>query len=83
MKLSATRISLIGEGMKFPINNVINETTFIGNRQYPNMQALWKNDLSYIYLYISDPRKLALRYTTRDPTHIVKNIDVIIVEASF
>ncbi len=46
MKLNATRISLIGEGMKLPISNVINDTTFIGKRQYPNMQALWKNDLS-------------------------------------
>lgn len=33
-------------------------------------------------MYIYEPKKLALRYTTSDPTHIIKNIDVIIVLAS-
>jgi hypothetical protein len=47
------------------------------------MHALWKNDLYLAHEYISDPRKLAFKYTTRDPTHIVKNTDVIIVDASF
>lgn len=33
MKLRATRMSLIGDGMNLPINIVMNETTLRGNRQ--------------------------------------------------
>jgi hypothetical protein len=41
--------------------------------------------MTYFYdiYYIYEPKKLALRYTTSEPTHITKNIDVIIVDASF
>lgn len=40
MKLKITRVSLIGDGMNLPINIVIKDTTFKGNKQYPNMHAL-------------------------------------------
>lgn len=54
MKLKITRVNLIGDGMNLPINIVIKETTFRGNRQYPNIHALWKNDLSInLYTFLS------------------------------
>ena len=31
--------------------------------------------------YIFDPRKFAFRKTTKDPTHIITKIDVIMVDA--
>lgn len=54
------------------MNTIVIEATLIGNKQYPSKLAAWKK-------VISDPRKLAFRQTTKDPTHMMTKIEVIIV----
>ena len=83
IKLQTTSINLINPGRKFPISQVVNDTTFKGNKQYPNKQALWKNVLNYLIFYMFEPRNLAFRNTTNDPTHIITKTEVMIVDADY
>lgn len=47
----------------------------MGNKQYPSKLAAWKN-------VISEPKKLALTKTMREPTHMMTKIDVMMVFVS-
>lgn len=71
-KLNPTIASLKTPGIQSWTKTIRREAAFIGKRQYPSKLAAWKK-------LISEPKKLAFKNTTKDPTHMMTKIDVMIV----